>query len=103
MAPTPYKVHATPAAFTEWNEFNIQGLYLYRNFGADANQGGIVPDNAKIGIGATVVNNWAVYDRPQPGATLVARAQGFHIKAGEWVSSFSLVFVDERYLLANLL
>jgi hypothetical protein len=97
---TPSKLQVTPAAaFTEWNELNFRGLYLYRYMAGNpyVNQAGII-DNAKIGIGATVVNNWKVWDGTGADAELVAHAQGFHIQAGNWVNSFSLVFVNERYV-----
>jgi hypothetical protein len=94
------KLQVTPgAAFTECNELNFQGLYMYHTpLGPKANQAAILESKAKIGIGATVVNNWAVYDGPGPGAKLVGRAQGLHILAGNWVNSFTLVFEDERYV-----
>ncbi|PWZ41898.1 Horcolin [Zea mays] len=93
------KLQVTPgAAFTECNELNFQGLYMYHTpLGPKANQAAILESKAKIGIGATVVNNWAVYDGPGPGAKLVGRAQGLHILAGNWVNSFTLVFEDERF------
>ncbi|OQU88775.1 hypothetical protein SORBI_3002G093800 [Sorghum bicolor] len=91
------QVTPSAAAFAEWNELNLQGLYLYHTpLGTEANQAQVI-DTAPIGIGATVVNNWAVYDGAGPDATLVARAQGLHIQAGNWVNSFSLVFENERF------
>lgn len=93
------KLQITPSgAFTEGNELNFQGLYLYHTpKGSKANQASIIENKKPIGIGATVVNNWAVYDGPGPDAKLVARAQGFHIHAGNWVNSFTLVFENERF------
>jgi hypothetical protein len=92
-------LQVTPtSAFTEWNELKFEGLYLFHTpLGSGANQAQVIDNKTPIGIGATVVNNWAVYDGPGPNAKLVARAQGLHIQAGNWVNSFSLVFVDQRY------
>ncbi|EER98288.1 hypothetical protein BDA96_02G096700 [Sorghum bicolor] len=94
------KLQVTPAAaFTEYKELNFQGLYLHHMFWnrPKANQARIIENKAPLGIGATVVNNWEVYDGPGENAKLVARAQGSHIYAGKWANSFSLVFVDERF------
>lgn len=92
-------LQVTPtSAFTEWNELKFEGLYLFHTpLGSGANQAQVIDNKTPIGIGATVVNNWAVYDGPGPNAKLVARAQGLHIQAGNWVNSFSLVFVDQRF------
>lgn len=95
----PSNLQVTPAvSFTEYSELNFQGLYLYHTpLGPKANQADIIDSKAPIGIGATIVNNWEVYDGPGPDAKLVARAQGLHIQAGNYVNSFCLVFVNERY------
>ncbi|TVU49925.1 hypothetical protein EJB05_01269, partial [Eragrostis curvula] len=77
------------------NEINIRGLYLYHTpLGPNANQSTVVNPGS---LGNMAVNNWTVYDGPGSDAKIVARAQGFHIQAGNWHNSFSLVFENERY------
>ncbi|KAK3126817.1 hypothetical protein QOZ80_7AG0563270 [Eleusine coracana subsp. coracana] len=76
------------------NEFNFQGLFMYHTpLGPNANQTTIVDNNGPLG--ATNVNNWTVFDGPGPDATVIARAQGLHIQAGNWLNAFSLVFEEE--------
>nr|CAB3456223.1 unnamed protein product [Digitaria exilis] len=97
MAANQFNLQVAPcAAPIECNELNFQGLYLYHTaLGPKANQTSIV--ESKGSMGATVVNNWAVYDGPGPDAKVVAHAQGLHIQAGNWLNSFSLVFENERF------
>ncbi|CAN6203535.1 unnamed protein product [Urochloa humidicola] len=84
--------HVAPA---EWNELAFKGLYMYHTpSGPNANQAPIIDKN---GFGRTVVNNWEVYDGPGSDAKIVARAQGLHNRAGNWVCTFSLVFENERF------
>lgn len=95
----PSNFQITPCvALVENNEINFRSLYLYHTYlGPKLNQSGIVNANSATGLGATVVNNWTVYDGTDPNATLVARAQGLHINAGNWHNTFSLVFEVERF------
>ncbi|CAN6213663.1 unnamed protein product [Urochloa humidicola] len=96
MEPTNFQI--TPiAAPAEWNELAFKGLYMYHTpLGPNANQATIIKETGPIG-GETAVNNWEVYDGPGSDAKIVARAQGLHIKAGNWHNSFSLVFENERF------
>ncbi|CAL5089661.1 unnamed protein product [Urochloa decumbens] len=80
----------------EWNELAFAGFYMYqRPLGSNANEAPIIESTGPIG--ETVVNNWQVYDGPGSDAKVVARAQGLHIQAGNWLCSFSLVFENERF------
>ncbi|CAN6213664.1 unnamed protein product [Urochloa humidicola] len=95
---TPTNLLVTPcvAPTTECSELNFQGLYLYHtSLGPKANQVTII--DGKGPLGTTAVNNWPVYDGPGPDAKVVAHAQGFHMQAGNWFNSFSLVFENERF------
>jgi hypothetical protein len=87
------------AAFVESNELNFRSLYLFHTpLGSNQNQSGIIDSNVTTGLGATIVNNWPICDGPSPGATVVARAQGLHIYAGNWQNTFSITFEVERYV-----
>ena len=98
MATNAPSFQVTPrAAHAECSELSFQGLYLFHtHLGPKANQALII--DGKGPMGATAVNNWAVCDGPGPDAKVVARAQGLHILAGNWLNSFSLVFENERYM-----
>ncbi|XP_037488670.1 uncharacterized protein LOC119367178 [Triticum dicoccoides] len=86
------------AAFVESNELNFRSLYLFHTpLGSNQNQSGIIDSNVTTGLGAAVVNNWPICDGPSPGATVVARAQGLHIYAGNWQNTFSITFEVERF------
>jgi hypothetical protein len=95
--PSSLRLQVTPsAAPTECSELSFQGLYLFHTpLGPKANQALII--DGKGPIGATAVNNWTVCDGPGPDAKVVARAQGLHIQAGNWLNSFSLVFENEGF------
>lgn len=95
----PSNFQITPCvALVENNEINFRSLYLYHTYvGPKPNQSTIINANSATGLGSTAVNNWTVYDGLGPNATVVARAQGLHIYAGNWHNSFSLVFEVERF------
>ncbi|KAE8769856.1 32 kDa protein [Hordeum vulgare] len=76
----------------------LPNLYLFHTpLGSNQNQSGIIDSNATTGLGSTVVNNWPICDGPSPGATVVARAQGLHIYAGNWQNTLSITFEIERF------
>ncbi|CAL5079501.1 unnamed protein product [Urochloa decumbens] len=80
----------------EWTKLAFAGLYMYQTpLGPNANEAPIIENTGPIG--ETIVNNWQVYDGPGSDAKVVARAQGLHIQAGNWLCSFSLVFENERF------
>jgi hypothetical protein len=82
----------------ENNEFNFSNLYLFHTpLGPNRNQFGVTSSDAATGLGAIVVNNWPIYDGAGPGATVVARAQGMHVYAGNWNNVFSIVFEIQRF------
>lgn len=82
----------------EVNEFKISGLFMYHTpIGPNPNQSATIEAHATTGLGSTVVHNWTVFDGPGPNATLVARAQGEHVYAGNWQNSFSILFENENY------
>ncbi|PUZ63389.1 hypothetical protein GQ55_3G064200 [Panicum hallii var. hallii] len=82
----------------ENNEFNFSNLYLFHTpLGPNRNQFGVKSSDAATGLGAIVVNNWPIYDGAGPGATVVARAQGMHVYAGNWNNVFSIVFEIQRF------
>ncbi|XP_044947573.1 uncharacterized protein LOC123396836 [Hordeum vulgare subsp. vulgare] len=82
------------SAVVESTEFNFTNLYLRRNFsGKDRNQ--LVIQEG--GFGETAVNNWSLYDGDGPDATIVARVQGLHSQAGDWQSTFTIVFQNEWF------
>ncbi|KAI4967235.1 jacalin-related lectin 10-like [Hordeum vulgare subsp. vulgare] len=86
------------AAFVEITELNFSNLYLFHtSLGSNQNQSVIIDSNATTGLGSTVVNNWSICDGPSPDATVVARAQGLHIYAGNWQNTFSITFEIERF------
>jgi hypothetical protein len=68
------------------DEITFRGLYLHHTV--------LSPTT----MGEMAVDNWPIYDGPGPDAELVARAQGLHINDGNCRNSFSLVFVNERYI-----
>lgn len=72
------------------NELSLQGLYLHHTHGGpNANQQSLINPPK---MGELAVQNWTVFDGPGSNAKLVARAQGLHIKAGDWHLSYSMVF-----------
>ncbi|KAL6650570.1 hypothetical protein ACP70R_009495 [Stipagrostis hirtigluma subsp. patula] len=96
----PSNLQVTPCmSLAECNELNFQGLYMYHTYsgGPKANQVTVVDNMSKGSIGTIAVNNWAIYDGPDPNAKVVAHAQGLHMHAGNWHNSFSLVFENERF------
>ncbi|XP_037482907.1 mannose/glucose-specific lectin-like [Triticum dicoccoides] len=95
----PSNFQITPrAAIMESNELNFRSLYLFHtSLGANQTQSTVIDPNATTGLGQTAVNNWAICDSPSPGATVVARAQGLHIYAGNWQNIFSITFEVERF------
>ncbi|CAL5076183.1 unnamed protein product [Urochloa decumbens] len=95
MDPAKFKI--TPSvAPAEWIELVVERLYLYQTTsGPNANQAPIIENTGPMG--KTIVNNWEVYDGPGSDAKIVARAQGLHIQAGNWLCAFSLVFVNQSF------
>ncbi|PAN16526.1 hypothetical protein PAHAL_3G066600 [Panicum hallii] len=89
----------TPSRVTVENtEYSFSNLYLFQTpLDPNRNQFGVTSSDAATGPGAIVVNNWPIYDGAGPGATVVARAQGLHIHAGNWNNVFSIVFENQRF------
>jgi len=92
-----FQITSSPAT-VENNEYSFSNLYLFHTpLGPDRNQFGVTSSDAATGLGSIVVNNWPIYDGVGAGATLVARAQGLHIHAGNWNNVFSIVFENQRF------
>lgn len=84
-------------------------LYLDQEYaGERQNQNTVVnPRHGKkfggTGFGDTVVNDWPIYDGPDLSkASMVARAQGYHIQTGKdergkWFLSCCIVFLDDSW------
>lgn len=77
-------------------------LYLDQEYaGTRQNQGVVYDPNHGESFGLTVVNDWAIYDGPDPSkAKIVARARGHHVQSckdfgGQWFLSCSIIFLDE--------
>jgi hypothetical protein len=54
------------------------------------------------GFGTTLVHDRALTDTPDPQGTVIARAHGLHMQAGQkvddaWYNTFNLVFQHGRY------
>lgn len=82
----------------ENNEFNLSNLYLFHTHsGPKRNQFAVTSKGPATGMGEIAVNNWEICDGVGKGTTIVARAQGMHIHAGNWTNVFSIVFENERY------
>uniref|UniRef100_A0ACD5YZD5 Uncharacterized protein n=1 Tax=Avena sativa TaxID=4498 RepID=A0ACD5YZD5_AVESA len=82
----------------ENTKFDFHNLYLHQIFsGPNPTQEKIVDGNSASHFGETAVNNWEIYDGVGTGAKLVARAQGMHMNASSWYTSFNMVFVDGRF------
>lgn len=82
----------------ENNEFNFSNLYLFHTHsGPNRNQFSVTSEDPATGLGQIAVNNWEIYDGVGESTTIVARAQGMHIHAGNWTNVFSIVFEDKRY------
>ncbi|XP_039851818.1 U-box domain-containing protein 70-like [Panicum virgatum] len=77
-------------------------LYLDQEHdGARRNQRRVLKPSGKGLFGVTVVNDWPIYDGPDPSkANMVARARGHHMQTGKddergsWFLSCSIVFLD---------
>lgn len=82
----------------ENNEFNFSNLYLFHTHsGPNRNQFSVTSEDPATGLGQIAVNNWEIYDGVGESTTIVARAQGMHIHAGNWTNVFSIVFEDKRF------
>ena len=76
-------------------------LYLDQEHdGARQNQRRVLKPSGKGLFGVTVVNDWPIYEGPDPcKATMVAHARGHHMQTGKdergsWFLSCSIVFLD---------
>ncbi|KAF6998898.1 hypothetical protein CFC21_014980 [Triticum aestivum] len=84
--------------YAENAKLDFNHLYLHQIFsGPNPNQEQIVAGNPTTRFGKTEVNNWPIYDGVGPNAKLVARAQGTHVNVSGWYTSFTMVFVVERF------
>ncbi|CAN6371504.1 unnamed protein product [Urochloa humidicola] len=93
--PTNFQINAVHAAATANNsELRISNLYLHHSYREPSStHQTILSPNGKHGFGATVSNNWAIYNGPDPSKdVVVAYAQGLHIQSGRWHNSFTLAF-----------
>jgi hypothetical protein len=89
------------ALVEQYNELNFRNLYLHHLYlGPNPTQSVMLAADAATGLGATTVNNWPIYDGL---GSLVARARGLHVYAGDWHNSFTIVFEDQRYPCFNSL
>ena len=85
------------SALTECNELKFH-VYLFQILsGPNQNEVFSVTTSDKNLFGSFVAINWVVRDGPSLDAKIVARAQGLHAQGGQWYSTFSLVFENERY------
>ncbi|BAT15869.1 Os12g0144200 [Oryza sativa Japonica Group] len=94
---TGSSLQVTPcgALVEQYNELNFRNLYLHHLYlGPNPTQSVMLAADAATGLGATTVNNWPIYDGL---GSLVARARGLHVYAGDWHNSFTIVFEDQRY------
>lgn len=90
-------------ALMEYNELIFCDLYLHHpNSDKDDEKHTIIRVNGVSGFGATAVNNWEIYDGAGYDATVVAHGQGLHISAGNWHTTFSMVFDAERFMGSTL-
>nr|ABA96464.1 hypothetical protein LOC_Os12g05010 [Oryza sativa Japonica Group] len=93
---TGSSLQVTPcgALVEQYNELNFRNLYLHHLYlGPNPTQSVMLAADAATGLGATTVNNWPIYDGL---GSLVARARGLHVYAGDWHNSFTIVFEDQR-------
>ncbi|CAN6336515.1 unnamed protein product [Urochloa humidicola] len=97
-APPPFNININKApetTFTKYNELRITGLYLHHDYHPDASGTHLtlLKPNGSNGFGATVANNWTIHNGPDPKVdAIVARAQGFNMKRGNWYNLFNIVF-----------
>lgn len=97
-----FQITSSPVT-VENNEYNFSNLYLFHTpLGPNRNQFGVTRGYDSINQGEIVVNNWPIYDGVGPNASIVARAQGLHIHAGNWNNVFSIVFENQRYARTKL-
>uniref|UniRef100_A0A0E0J6M7 Dirigent protein n=1 Tax=Oryza nivara TaxID=4536 RepID=A0A0E0J6M7_ORYNI len=92
---TGSSLQVTPcgALVEQYNELNFRNLYLHHLYlGPNRTQSVMLAADAATGLGATTVNNWPIYDGL---GSLVARARGLHVYAGDWHNSFTIVFEDQ--------
>ncbi|EAZ19624.1 hypothetical protein OsJ_35200 [Oryza sativa Japonica Group] len=95
---TGSSLQVTPcgALVEQYNELNFRNLYLHHLYlGPNPTQSVMLAADAATGLGATTVNNWPIYDGL---GSLVARARGLHVYAGDWHNSFTIVFEDQRFI-----
>jgi hypothetical protein len=103
--PNPSYFQSADSQYTIQQKEVLLHLYTYQ-YGqgtSKANQAAIVDPKLPKNFGVVAANDWSIYDglADDPGAKIVARAQGLHIGSGmineNWFMCFSMVFVDERY------
>jgi hypothetical protein len=99
--PSNIKINeAPPQSSATRYELRITSLYLHHRGSPDPNpsHATLLSPNGAVGFGATVANNYAIYDGPDPIANaLIARAQGLQMRTGDtWSTTFNIVFETER-------
>jgi hypothetical protein len=65
---------------------------------SNPNEVGVIGSTQPFGFGQMYVHDWFLTVGPNPNGKIVARAQGFHIQAGQtatsWYTSHIIVFQD---------
>jgi hypothetical protein len=101
LLPSNIKIIKAPETSATRYELRITSLYLFHWTSPDPNatHETILKPNGAHEFGTTVANDWAIYDGPEADPkvnAIVARAQGLHIKTGNWSSIFNIVFKTDR-------
>ena len=98
--PSNVKINKAPETSATRYELRITSLYLHHSISPDPNptHETLLRPNGDVGFGATVANDYAIYDGPDPKVNaIVARAQGLHMRTGNWWSTtFNIVFETDR-------
>lgn len=93
------KNYPYPCECPQENEIRLH-MYLHQ-FPAwpnvsNPNEVGVIASAQPIGFGQMYVHDWFLTIGPNPNAKIVARAQGFHLQAGQtatsWYTSHIIVF-----------
>uniref|UniRef100_A0ACD5Z2V2 Uncharacterized protein n=1 Tax=Avena sativa TaxID=4498 RepID=A0ACD5Z2V2_AVESA len=98
----PSNLQITPfrGSALENTQFNLRNLFLHQIVSGDDRNQAILIDGKptpSTNFGQTAVNDWAIYEGVGSDATLVARAQGMHMRADSFYNSFIMVFKAERF------
>ncbi|KAL6865173.1 hypothetical protein ACP4OV_016324 [Aristida adscensionis] len=89
--PSNFQISTTSA---DYSELRVRNLYLHHACREPSpTHLTILKPNGSEGFGATVANNWEIYNGPNPSKDeVVAHAQGLHMQSGNWHNSFTIVF-----------